>query len=436
MVLWSMNRERRRLLASLFFNFAAKVPGIAAVFVILPLISRSLGTREYGELLSALALGSSFTLPFGGINAVGRRLLSAAVGEGDKKQQADVFVTNAVLVAAAGLIGSVIMIIATGKSWSSPVLIAVCLLPVLAGIFNVFDNIRASYNEHYVTAALQLVFQTIVYAGIYWVGMSPGAVLLGGLVIQSPMLLASMATVSLLLVQRPYLLRGRVTNLVGVAVPATGVTLADGSLTLLLNLSIYWLQTTRSPEFAAWVGTIVRLFQSFMSPAILVLFPITTYISIRWRQFSIDRQLLLHKWFLVLGCGYGLLVGSIMSIGGPFYVDRMFKLTARGDRIDVIAISLFLAAVVAQKAYTMLLYAIAEARLVSFGTAVVAVVATLTAGISSFWLPPMRALDVLFGIMGTVLPALLVYSSVRYRRAVANASASEVAGSRSLPHAD
>ena len=76
MVLRSMNRERRRLLASLFFNFAAKVPGIAAVFLILPLISRSLGTREYGELLSALALGSSFTLPFGGINAVGRRLLS------------------------------------------------------------------------------------------------------------------------------------------------------------------------------------------------------------------------------------------------------------------------------------------------------------------------------------------------------------------------
>jgi hypothetical protein len=436
MILSSLNRERRRLLASLFFNFAAKVPGIAAVFVILPLISRSLGTREYGELLSALALGSSFTLPFGGINAVGRRLLSAAVGKGDKKEQADVFVTNTVSVAAAGLIGSVIMIISTGKTWSNPVLIAVCLLPVLAGIFNVFDNIRASYNEHYVTAALQLVFQTIVYAGIYWIGMARGALLLGGLVIQSPMLLASMATMALLLVQRPYLLRGRVTNLVGVAIPAMGVTLADGSLTLLLNFSIYWLQTTRSPEFSAWVGTIVRLFQSFMSPAILVLFPITTYISTRWAQFSVDRRLRLHKWFLVLGCGYGLLVGAIMAIGGPFYIDRMFKLTTLGDTLDVICISLFLAAVVAQKAYTMLLYAVAEARLVSFGTAIVAGAATTVAGLASLWLPPMRALDVLFGIMGTVLPALLVYSSVRYRRAVARASMSEVAGSGSLPHVD
>ena len=73
----ALTPDQIRLLASLGFNFLGKAPGVVAVFVILPLVSRSLGTAAYGELLSALALGSLFTLPFGGISAVGRRILAS-----------------------------------------------------------------------------------------------------------------------------------------------------------------------------------------------------------------------------------------------------------------------------------------------------------------------------------------------------------------------
>jgi hypothetical protein len=423
-----LSRERRRLLASLFFNFVAKVPGIAAVFVVLPLISRGLGTSDYGELLSALALGASFGLPFGGINAVCRRLLGTAVGAGDKREQANVFATNSMFVLVVAVVGSIIMIAATGRSWSRPIFIAVTLLPVIASFFNVYDNIRASYNEHYVTALFQLVFQILVYTGIYLVGVSPGAVLLSGMVIQSPYFLASMATLILLLAQRPYLLRGRVSNVVGVAVPAVGVTLADGSLTLILNLSVYYLSVAGSTGYAAWEGTMVRLFFTFMSPAVLILFPVTTYVSMRWQQLTVERQIGLHKLFLVLGCGYGLLVGAILGVGGPFYIDRMFKLSVNGDTTDVIAISLFMAAVLAQKSYAMLLYAVTEARFVSYGTAVVAIVAIAAAGVATLWLSPIRALDVLFILMGTILPMLLVFSSARYVRRLSRPSTSPVIG--------
>lgn len=423
-----LSRERRRLLASLFFNFVAKVPGIAAVFVVLPLISHGLGTSDYGELLSALSLGSSFGLPFGGINAVCRRMLGTAVGAGDKQEQANVFATNSLFVLVVAVVGSIIMIVATGHSWTRPVFIAVALLPVIASFFNVYDNIRASYNEHYVTALFQLFFQILVYTGIYLAGVSPGAVLLAGMVIQSPYFLASMATLTLLLVQRPYLLQGRVGNVVGVAVPAVGVTLADGSLTLILNLSVYYLSVAGSTGYAAWEGTMVRLFFTFLSPAVLALFPVATYVSMRWQQLAVERKIRLHKLFLLLGCGYGLLVGAILGVGGPFYIDRMFKLSVHGDSIDVIAISLFMAAVIAQKSYAMLLYAVAEARAVSYGTAIVAVAGTAAAAVGSLWLSAIRALDVLFVSLGVVLPMLLIYSSYRYVRRLSQPLASPVVG--------
>jgi hypothetical protein len=412
-----MTPERRRLLASLVFNFVAKVPGIAAVFIILPLVSQSLGTAIYGELLSALALGSAFTLPFGGINAVGRRLLGVAVGAKDKREQANVFVTTTFSITVVACVVSVIMVGTTASSWSKPVFVLVSLLPVIAGVLNAFDNIRASFNEHYITAVFQLIFQTGIYGGVYILGLSQGSILLAGLVLQSPYLLASLATLIYLLIQRSFLLTGKIESVFRMVIPAIGVTLADGSLTLLLNLSVYWLKLAGHAEFAAWVGTFARLFQSFMSPVLLVLFPVTTYISIRWRQMTPQRQLLLHKLFLLLGCTYGLAVGGAMAIAGPYYIDHMFKLTVHGDAIDVLALSLFMGAVIAQKSYAMLLYAVSEARFVSFGSAVVALLGTGTAVISSFWWPASRVVDLLFGFMGFSLPVLLFVSSHRYRQA-------------------
>jgi len=98
------------------------------------------------------------------------------------------------------------------------------------------------------------------------------------------------------------------------------------------------------------------------------------------------------------------------------YISHMFKLSAAGDRMDVAAISLFMAAVIAQKAYTMLLYAVTEARFVSFGTAVIAAAGLALAAGCSRWFSPMAVIDILYTFIGFALPALMVIAAVRHRR--------------------
>jgi hypothetical protein len=199
-------------------------------------------------------------------------------------------------------------------------------------------------------------------------------------------------------------------------VPALGVIMADGALAVLLNLSVYWLKLQGGVEMAAWVGTFVRLFQSFMSPVLLILFPVTTYISMRWSNMTPRRQFSLYRLFIVLGLSYGAVVGCAIAFAGPFYINHMFRLTARGDRLDVLALSLFLGAIIAQKAYTMLLYAVSEARFVSYGTAVISALGVATAATCSHWLPAIRSIDVLFTFMGVGLPLFLLFGHHRYTR--------------------
>jgi hypothetical protein len=413
---FALTPDQLRLVASLGFNFLGKAPGVVAVFVILPMVSRSLGTAAYGELLSAVALGSLFTLPFGGINTVGRRMLASAFGAKDRVGQANAFMTTTVLMATVGIATSALMVGATASSWSKPVFIFASLLPILVQFFNTFDNARASFNEHYVTAGFLLISQLVIYSFVYFIGLPPGGIILAALALQSPFLLASVATLVALLLQRPYLMRGRVVGVRQMMAPTLGVVLADGALGSLLNLSVYWLKAAGSAEMAAWVGTFLRLFQSFLAPAVLILFPLTTYISMRWAQMTPQRQIVLYRVFILAGLTYGLLVGCAMVFGGPLYINRMFRLTAHGDSVDVLALSLFLGAIVAQKSYTMLLYAVSEARFVSFGTAVISAVGIGAAAFSSHWLSPVRVIDVLFVSIGIGLPALLVVADVRYRR--------------------
>ena len=65
-------------------------------------------------------------------------------------------------------------------------------------------------NRHYVTAGFQFISQLVIYSFVYFVGLPPGGIILAALALQSPFLLASMATLVALFLQRPYLRRGRV----------------------------------------------------------------------------------------------------------------------------------------------------------------------------------------------------------------------------------
>jgi hypothetical protein len=414
----SLTPDRLRLLASLTFNFVAKAPGLVAAFVILPMISRSLGTATYGEFLSALALGSIFTLPFGGVNVVGRRLLASAFGAQDRSRQANVFATTTTLMCIVAIVDVTILIAGTAHAWTRPTFLFISTLPILGALLNVFDNLRASYNEHYVTAIMQLIFQVSIYAAVYFIGLPPGAVALSGLALTLPYALASCATLVILLAQRPFLLSGKIQEIRHYLMPAFGVMMADGALALLLNVSVYWLKVAHDEAMAAWLGTFVRLFQSFMSPVLLILFPVTTYISMRWGGLTAKRRMSLHKIFILAGFAYGIIVGGAMAFVGPLYIDHMFRLTTRGDALDVLALSLFLGTIIAQKTYTMLLYAVSEAKFVSFGTAVVSAIGIAAAALASIWLPAERAVVVLFLAVAVGVPMVLLIGDRRYRLAM------------------
>ena len=291
--------------------------------------------------------------------------------------------------------------------------------PIISSFCNGFDNTRASFNEHYVTAIFQLVSQTAVYSYVYFEGLPQNNVLDAGLALQSPYIVASIATIVVLLLQRPYLAMGKVGEIRAMIVPALGVVMADGALGLLLNISVYWLREAGNPEMAAWVGTFLRLFQSFLSPALLVLFPVTTFISMRWPSLPEHRRDALYRMFTIVGTTLWNLswVRHRISVG-PMYVDRMFKLSVRGDKFDVVCIKPFCwRNCGAEKAYTMLLYAVTEAKYVSFGTAMVSALGVGAAAVASHWLSSIRTVDVLFVVMGGGLPILLLVSSYRYRRA-------------------
>jgi len=402
-----ITQGRIKLAASLGFNFLAKLPGILSVFVILPLISRSLGSSTYGEFLSALALGSACTLPFSGIGTVGRRLLATAHGASDRAGEADAFVSTFLSSGVISLIMSVVAYMLTGN----PIFGLVSLLLIVTAFFNMGDNMRASYNEHYITAIFQFVFQLGIYGAVFIIGVPKDGILFSGLTLQSPYILASVATLILLLMQRPYLMRGKAKNLRRMMVPALGVIAADGALTALLNLSVFWLGHAGDTEYAAWFGTFARLFQSFSAPVMMILLPLTSYIAIHWQNLSTERRLRLHKLFMIGGIGYGALVGFLMAVGGSYYIKHMFTIAVEGDSFDIAAITLFIVAVIALKSYSLLLYAISEARRVSFATAGVAVFGIVIAGISGFWLPAHKVVDVLFLTTGTLLPILLFAES-------------------------
>jgi hypothetical protein len=257
-----------------------------------------------------------------------------------------------------------------------------------------------------------------IYAAVYIVGLPQGAIALSGFVLTLPYALASCATLVILLAQRPFLLAGTIKEIRQYLMPALGVMMADGALALLLNVSVYWLKVAHDEAMAAWLGTFVRLFQSFMSPVLLILFPVTTYISMRWSGLTVSRRVLLYKVFILAGFAYGIIVGGAMAFVGPFYIDHMFRLTARGDGLDVSALSLFLGTIIAQKTYTMLLYAVSEAKFVSFGTAVVSAFGIVAGALASVWLPAERAVVVLFLAVAVGVPIVLLIGDHRNRRAM------------------
>jgi hypothetical protein len=187
-------------------------------------------------------------------------------------------------------------------------------------------------------------------------------------------------------------------------------------LSALLNFSVYWLGHSGEVHYAAWVGTFMRLFTTFSSPVVLLLFPVTSYVAIRWPDLTPERRIRLLRLFVAGGLGYGAIIGALLALLGPLYISSMFHLPETGDGLDIACIAIFMGAIMAQKAVSLLLYSVAEARFLSYGTASVSLIALVLAAVSLPWLQPHRVVDVLYALTGLLLPTISIAQYLRQSR--------------------
>lgn len=408
--------DKVRLIASIGFNLVAKGPSLLNLLFILPLISRTLGTALYGEFLAMLALGSTLTLLFGGINAVGRRHLAAAFGSRDSRRETAAVSDTIACSAIATLISVTAAAAIASRTATTSSLVLVALLPIIGAFANTFDNLRAAYNQHYVTAILQTISQSAIYGWAIYHGIAPGSVIVAALVLQLPSILASVATLLLLIWERPHLRRLHAPqNIRAMFRSASYVTLSDGAIFTALNASLYSLGVLGATNVAAWYGTLMRAFQTLLAPALIILLPITSFTALRWVSWSSTQRVRAIRLVVGVSIMYGGTVALTFALGASFYLTMLFPDVPRFGTIHLVCLAFFFAAIVTQKVYGQFVFAVAEARSFSLGTFAIVLVALGGAALALTRLDPLHALDIL--ALGIALPLLiLIVADQLFRR--------------------
>lgn len=207
-----LSNDRFKLALSLLFNAISKLPAILVITSILPQVKESLGVNGYSPFLAAMALGGFFVLPFGGINTVARRIVGMQYGCHDEGGQADAFVSAIAVGSGVAAIACSMVLLLSLTVFAhriSHIAAIAAFFPIMSAALNLFDNIRAAFNEHYVVAALLFAFQLVIYVPVAILHPGINGMIVAALIMQAPGMLTSTAQVLLLVVQRPYLLRER-----------------------------------------------------------------------------------------------------------------------------------------------------------------------------------------------------------------------------------
>lgn len=407
--------DRLRLVASIGFNLVSKSPSVLTLLFVLPIINQSLGTALYGEFLAMLALGSAFTLAFGGINIVARRELAAAYVANDPKREATAVWNGIFCSFIAALSAGTIVLFVSHFSISSRSLAVVAILPIATSLANTFDNIRAAYNQHYVTAIFQTVTQLAIYCPVIAGGLAPGSLILFGFVLQAPFILASALTFALLLWEKPHIRSIQKPQQIGIMLrSAMYVTLSDGAIFAALNASLYVLGAIGAVEIAAWYGTLTRAFQTLLTPVLLVMLPLSSFIAIRWMSWKATTRQHAIRVIAVVSLCYGLSAAFIMMSAGDAYLRVFFPSVPRFPFEHLVCLAIFFCAVLTQKLYTQLIYSVARASLLSIGNFAAVMFGFLVAMAASISHDPLRMID-LFAI-GTGVPLLASIIADQIRR--------------------
>ncbi|MGE4047307.1 MAG: hypothetical protein AB7F35_20765 [Acetobacteraceae bacterium] len=411
------DRQQLKLLWSLGASLLTRIPGAVGILWFLPLLLQGLGTDYYADLLSAMALGAGSAFLIGGISLVGRRAIGAAYANGDTQSEADSFITLIVVNTCAL---AVALSIIAGYTWmrgADAAVFVAAALPACAIFGNSFDNARSAYNEHYVTAASQFVFQTSLYTIGLLMPATRESLILAAVIIQGHFVLASLVTLVLLVRKRPYLLKGRPVNAWRMGRQGALVSTADGILMTTLSLAVVWLQASGNTAASAWFATSVRLFQMFLLPIVLLMIPISSYVRLCWNKQTVAKQRAFSKLLLAAALGYGIMASIGLLIGSELYIGGVLGLPDPDRWSLVLPIFLLFGAIVGYQSYASVAYLVLDdpAHLSSWITTGAAF-AVAVAAITNLRIDALATINVYAAIAGSSILIALLWSVVRFDR--------------------
>lgn len=407
-----INLEQRKLLLSVVTNFLTRVPGLVGLLWFLPLLRFELGTNDYADLLAAIAFSSAAIFLSGGYHLMGRRMIGEAYARNDQRAEADAFMSVLWVNIGSLVLALVVTVLYCWLSHSSTAFFIVASTWVIGLAFQMFDNVRSAYNEQYLGSILLIVFQSVGYAVGFMVLATRQDIVLASIILNGPYVLTSIATLALLVYNKPYLFRGRPIAIRYVTSQGTMLAMADGFIFATLSLSVIWLQNTATTDVVAWFATIVRLFQTFLLPVTLLMLPVSSYMRILWHRKSLAQRQSYTRITLVLGISYGVIVAVSLFILSDLYVRWMLHLPVPNDW----SIFVLFAAIVAYKAYSSIAYVVLNenAHLSWWTTAAVAAGVAVGAVTSRLIVDPLLATDAYAMVAGLLILAVLFWNAARF----------------------
>lgn len=416
-----LSNDRFKLALSLLFNAISKLPAILVITSILPQVKESLGVNGYSPFLAAMALGGFFVLPFGGINTVARRIVGMQYGCHDEGGQADAFVSAIAVGSGVAAIACSMVLLLSLTVFAhriSHIAAIAAFFPIMSAALNLFDNIRAAFNEHYVVAALLFAFQLVIYLPVAILHPGINGMIVAALIMQAPGMLTSTAQVLLLVVQRPYLLRGTLSRVPEILRGSLVFSLGEGALAGAINLSVFFLGSYGSPREGAWYGTFVRLFQTVLSPLLLFMFPLSAFVATKWPGLSAGKRIRLIRWAYVFGLFYGGVFALALAVGSQRFLQYFYHIPPIGSSLQVVAISVFFMGIMSERAYGMIIFAIDNGRFLSAGTFVAVLLAAAAAASAAAWSAPLQTLSTFGFIGGLGLLVIMSWDMLRRGRGI------------------
>ena len=411
----NLNADQKKLSWSLLVNFATRVPGAFGLLLILPLFRFDLGTDNYAFLLGALALGTTTAFLYGGFNTMGRRLIGEALGREDKQGEAEGLMG---LVVVSGLVTALALAVIAAYSLTQPrtgALFIIASFVAVSSFLNLFDNARAAYNEHYVTAVLQIVFQVGNLVLAYAFKSLRTDPFLACYLIQGHYILASAIAGGWLFWQRPYLLRGSLARVKMIAQSGLAIGLADGLLSAVLSLSVVWMQASATTEEAGWYATLMRLFQTILVPVILLLLPLSSYIRIIWHKKSAAQQRKVILATVLLGLGYGALASGALSIASVYYIEKLLKLPSPGHWLQLLGIYALFTGIIGYRSFSSIAYLVMDGGKLAVWITSGLLAALAIAAVLSRLVTPLMVIAIFGALVSVLLIAVETTSALRFR---------------------